>query len=263
MSEIQNHESLQSIIHNVVVSNTAAQPFSDETPGEQPVRGFLHPAAKSSPSDSQSQSQSNDGLVLTHGAGGNCNAPLLVALAESFSAAGVSVLRCDLPFRQKRPHGPPSPANATLDQEGLRRAVTVLRKLVVEMEPGRGEGQARLFLGGQSYGGRQASMLAASEPSLVDGLLLLSYPLHPPGRPMQIRTAHFLTLRTPALFVHGTTDPLGSLEEMESAVRLIPAQTRLLPVQGVGHSLMSMSKNNRNNDELVSAVVEASREFFQ
>jgi predicted alpha/beta-hydrolase family hydrolase len=216
---------------SVVVTNTAAQPLTDETPGEQPVRGFLHPAAK----------LSGDGLMLTHGAGGNCNAPLLVAFSESFSAAGVTVLRCDLPFRQRRPHGPPSPASAKQDQEGVRRAVTLLRNVV----------GGRLFLSGQSYGGRQASMLAATEPDLVKGLLLLSYPLHPPGRPTQLRTAHFSTLRTPTLFVQGTKDPFGSIEEMESAVKLIPAQTKLLRVEGVGHSLLSKS----NKEELVSAVV--------
>jgi predicted alpha/beta-hydrolase family hydrolase len=222
------------------VTRTAAQPFTDLTPGEQPVRGFLHSATKPS-----------GGLVLTHGAGGNCNAVLLVALAESFSAAGITVLRCDLPFRQKRPHGPPSPTSAALDQEGLKSAVRVLRKLVF------GTGAGRLFLGGQSYGGRQASMMSAAEPSLVDGLLLLSYPLHPPGRPTQMRTAHFPTLRTPTLFIQGTKDPFGSIEEMEAAVKLIPAQTKLLRVQGVGHSLMSKS----NKDELVKVVVEAFRAF--
>ena len=115
-----------------------------------------------------------------------------------------------------------------------------------------------MFLGGQSYGGRQASMLAASDPSLVEGLLLLSYPLHPPGRPTQMRTAHFPSLRTPTLFVQGTKDPFGSIEEMESSVKLIPAKTRLLSVQGVGHSLMSKS----NKDGLVSAVVEAFHALF-
>jgi len=218
------------------VINTAAQPFTDQTLGEPPVRGFLHSAAKPSA-----------GLVLTHGAGGNCNAPLLVALAESFSTKGITVLRCDLPFRQKRSHGPPSPASAKLDQEGLKRAATLLRKVVSET------GTERVFLGGQSYGGRQASMLAASETALATGLLLLSYPLHPPGRPTQLRTAHFPTLRTPTLFVQGTKDPFGSIEEMESAVKLIPAQTKLLRIEGVGHSLLSKS----NKEKLVNEVVQA------
>lgn len=156
------------------------------------VRGFLHhpPAA------------SGDALLLTHGAGANCEAPLLVAVAGAFAEAGFTVLRCDLPFRQKRPHDPPLRGSAAEDREGLRHAVSVLRKLV----PG------RLFLGGHSYGGRQASILAAAEPTLVEGLLLLSYPLHPPRQSSELRTAHFPKLQTRALFVHGSRDPFGTEE---------------------------------------------------
>ena len=130
--------------------------------GDPPVRGVLHAGA----------APAADGLVLTHGAGGNKDAPLLVAVAEAFAARGVTVLRCDLPYRQARPRGAPSPAGAARDREGLRAALTVLRTRV----------SGRLFLGGHSYGGRQASMLLAAEPTLASGLLLQSYPLHPPGR---------------------------------------------------------------------------------
>src|SRR5271166_6154505 len=91
------------------------------------------------------------GLVLTHGAGSNARAPLLVAMADAFCAAGITVLRCDLAFRQARPHGPPFPAMAAQDRAGLARAVRLLRDRL----PG------KVFLGGHSYGGRQSSMLAA------------------------------------------------------------------------------------------------------
>jgi hypothetical protein len=82
-------------------------------------------------------------------------------------------------------------------------------------------------------------MLAASEPGLVDALLLLSYPLHPPKQPQQLRTTHFPQLETPALFVSGTRDGFGSIAELESTQALIPARTHLLPVQGAGHELLS------------------------
>ena len=178
-------------------ANSSSEAFVD-TSLDPHVRGFLHrPVAPS-----------GDGLVLTHGAGSNSKAPLLVALAEAFAAAGVTVLRCDLPYRQSRPYGPPRPGDAAHDREGLKNAVTALRNLV----PG------RVFLGGHSYGGRQSTMLCADQPGLVDGLLLLSYPLHPPRKPDQLRVQHLPKLQTPALFVHGTRDPFGSPEEMESAV---------------------------------------------
>jgi len=180
------------------------------------VRGFLHRPAR----------PSGDGLVLTHGAGGNCRAPLLADLAGAFADHGVTVLRCDLPFRQVRAAGPPSPNRAGDDRAGLRHAVEVLRGL----------GPGRLFLGGASYGGRQASILAAAEPGLVDALLLISYPLHPPARPSDLRVEHFPRLRTPVLFVHGDRDPFGSLEELDTARALVAARTALVVTPG-GHDL--------------------------
>lgn len=179
-------------------------------------------------------------LILTHGAGSNRNAPLLVAVANAFGRIGVEVLRYDLPFRQERPHGPPRPGDAARDREGLREQVEQARK----------RGLARVWLGGHSYGGRQASMLAAETPGLVDELLLLSYPLHPPAKPGQLRTAHFPQLNTPAVFVHGSKDPFGSLEELRNALKLIPAETRLLEVSGAGHDL------GRQRQELAARIVE-------
>jgi uncharacterized protein len=181
------------------------------------VRGTLHRAAGSS----------GDFLVLTHGASGNSDAALLVAVAEEFVAAGISVLRCDLPYRQRRPHGPPSPATAKEDQEGLRRAVAIMKAQF----PG------RAFLGGSSYGGRQTTLLLASDPGLVEGLLLLSYPLYPPGKPAQLRTTHFPQLRTPSLFVSGTKDAFGTIDELQAAIKLIPARTELVRIDGGTHGL--------------------------
>jgi predicted alpha/beta-hydrolase family hydrolase len=181
------------------------------------LRGYLH----------RPQSPVLGGLVLTHGAGADCTAPLLVATAEAFAAAGLAVLRCDLPFRQRRAAGPPGRGDAATDQAGLRAAAMALRALA----PG------RVFLGGHSYGGRQASLLAAEEPGLAEALLLLSYPLHPPHKPAQLRTAHFPRLRTPALFVHGPADPFATAEELGRAIAAIAAPTRVVTVEGAGHDL--------------------------
>ena len=194
----------------------AAITFSDDSLNPA-VRGFLHSA----------ENPNGDALILTHGAGSNSTAPLLVALSETFAGHGYVVLRCDLPFRQERRTGPPFPGNAERDRAGLRNAVAVLRKNVA----------GRIFLGGHSYGGRQATMLCAAEPDLVSGLLLLSYPLHPPRKPEQLRIQHLPNLRTPSLFVHGTRDPFGSVEEMTKALQLIPAKIELMKLEGVGHDL--------------------------
>jgi len=194
----------------------SALTFSDDSLNPA-VRGFLHSPAN----------PNGDALVLTHGAGSNCTAPLLVALSEAFAAHGYVVLRCDLPFRQERRTGPPFPGNAERDRAGLRNAVAALSKNVA----------GRIFLGGHSYGGRQATMLCAAEPELVSGLLLLSYPLHPPRKPEQLRIQHLPNLRTPSLFVHGTRDPFGTVEEITKALQLIPARTELMKVEGAGHDL--------------------------
>jgi uncharacterized protein len=208
--------------------------------GDPPVRGVLHPATSV-----------DAGLVLTHGAGGNKDAPLLVAVADAFAARGVSVLRCDLPYRQLRPRGAPSPAGAARDREGLRAALAVLRATV----------RGRLFLGGHSYGGRQASMLLAAEPALASGLLLQSYPLHPPGRPDAPRTAHLPELRIPTLFVHGRTDPFATPDELESARVLIPGRTRVLSIDG-GHDLGWGKKRSAHDlpASIADAFIELTRE---
>jgi uncharacterized protein len=166
-------------------------------------------------------------MALFHGAGSNCEAPLLIAVAEAFRDAGCLVFRGDLPYRQQRPTGPPL-RSAAQDREGIRRAAEELRALA----PG-----VRVCLAGHSYGGRQCSMLAAEDPAAADALMLLSYPLHPPREPAKARTEHFATLRVPALFVHGTRDPFGSIAELEAAIGLIPARTVLLPVPGAPHGL--------------------------
>ena len=184
---------------------------------EGSVRGFLH----------RPENRGGPGLVLTHGAGGDCRMPLLVAAAEAFAAAGLTVLRCDLPFRQRRPKGPPSPSGAAADRAGLREAVAALRQTIT----------GPVFLGGQSYGGRQATMLAADERGVADALLLFSYPLHPPGKPERLRTEHFPRLSMPALFVSGTADPFGSPDELSAAVALIPAPTQIITVSSAGHDL--------------------------
>jgi predicted alpha/beta-hydrolase family hydrolase len=211
--------------------------FSDHS-AEPPVRGFLHEPAH----------PNGNALALTHGAGANCQSKLLTALAGAFADAGFLVLRFDLPFRQSRPHGPPFPSMAPRDREGLRRAIDVLQPRV----------SGRVFLGGHSYGGRQTTMLAAEQAGLVPGVLLLSYPLHPPRKPAELRTAHFPQLQTPALFVHGSRDPFGSHEEMRSALALLPGRNRLLEIEGVGHDLVG----KKAQEDLPARIVSAFQEFF-
>jgi uncharacterized protein len=221
---------------HVSVMNQPAE-FND-TRKEPAVRGFLHTP----------ENANGNALVLAHGAGGNCESKLLVAVSGAFCDAGFLVLRINLPFRQQRPFGPPSPGGAARDREGLQRAVELMRSKT----------SGKLFLGGHSYGGRQSTMLAAEKPGLADGLLLFSYPLHPPRKPLQLRTAHFPSLKTPSLFVHGSRDPFGLLEELRPALELIPARHELMPVEGGGHDLIG----RKPSPAFPGEVVRIFREFF-
>ena len=203
------------------------------------VRGFIH----------QPVGARRAAVVLTHGAGSNCNAPLLVALSEALAQAGVASLRCDLPYRQRHPHGPPR-GTAAEDQAGLRRAVNILK----EMVPG------PIFMGGMSYGGRQATILAGSEPELVNGLMILSYPLHPPGKPDQLRIAHLSKIRMPALFISGAKDKFGSPEEMRAAIALIPANVSFVSIEGAGHDL-GFGRGSRQHNT-TEHIVQTFEELF-
>ncbi len=210
---------------------------------DPPVRGFLH-----TPSG-----RVNSALVLTHGAGGSANGSWLVALAGALADSGVVVLRCDLPFRQARSFGPPRPGDAARDRQGLVNAVTAMKAQFA----------GDIYLGGHSYGGRQGSMVAAEQPELVSGLLLSSYPLHPPGNPTRLRTEHFPKLKVGALFVQGTRDPFGSIEEIEAARKLIPAKTQLVVVEGVGHDLGFTKKISPAARSLPADIAEKFQTFFR
>jgi len=215
------------------------EPLSDTTQ-EPAVRGFVH----------RPVGVPRAAVVLTHGAGSNCNAPLLIALSEAFAGRGIATLRCDLPYRQRQPHGPPR-GSAAEDQAGLRRAVEVLRKLI----------SGRVFMGGVSYGGRQATILAAAEPELADGLIILSYPLHPPGKPDQLRTGHLPKIQNSALFVSGAKDSFGSPDEIRAAIALIPAKVSFLTIEGTGHDL-GFGRGSRAQPDFPERILRAFEQLF-
>ncbi len=217
----------------------SSETFLDTSTSDLPVRGFLH----------RPETPNGDCLILTHGAGSNCQTALLIALADAFCASGLTVLRCDLPFRQLRPHGPPPPRSAERDQAGLGAAVGSLRR----------ETTGRIFLGGHSYGGRQASILAASDTTITAALLLLSFPLHPPDRPTQLRSGHFPDLKIPSLFVHGERDGFATHAEMETALALIPAPTELMSVLKAGHELISAGNRRALPQQIVESFLALTR----
>ncbi|NIL76859.1 MULTISPECIES: alpha/beta family hydrolase [Rhodococcus] len=184
-------------------------------------------------------------LALTHGAGGNCASSLLVDIATRWSSAGFVVLRFDMAFRRAKPKGPPHPSKSADDRASIRRATDRLADV-----------DGPLIAAGHSYGGRQMSMLAAEHAWAIQGLVLLSYPLHPPGKPEKARTAHLPDLTVPTLFVSGTKDPFGTPAELSDAIALVPAPTRFLDIDGAGHDLSAAKHHTAER------TLEATSEFF-
>jgi uncharacterized protein len=167
-------------------------------------------------------------VVLTHGAGGSRESTLLQRLCDEWARRGWLSVRYNLPYRRRRPKGPPS-GSAAADRAGIIEAIAVCRGIAT----------GPLIAGGHSYGGRQTSMVIAEGAQPVDVLTLFSYPVHPPGKPERARTEHLPNIAVPTVFTHGTSDPFGTLDEVRAAAALIPAPTEIVEVTGARHDLGS------------------------
>jgi len=166
-------------------------------------------------------------VMLTHGAGGSRESPLLKRICDEWARRGWLAVRYNLPYRRRRPSGPPSGSAAT-DRAGIVEAVALARELAA----------GPVITGGHSYGGRMTSM-AVADGLDADVLTLFSYPLHPPGKPERVRTEHLPRIRVPTVFTHGTSDPFGSIGEIRAAATLIAAPTEIVDVTGARHDLGS------------------------
>jgi uncharacterized protein len=174
--------------------------------------------------------------VLTHGAGGNRDSPLLQQVCEEWARRGWLAVRYNLPYRRRRPSGPPS-GSAASDRTGIVEAITLCRGLT----------GGPLIAGGHSYGGRLTSMVVASsaeaEQVPVDALTLFSYPVHPPGKPERARTEHLPGITVATVFTHGTSDPFGTPEELREAAALVSGSTAVVEIAGARHDLRSKTLN--------------------
>jgi predicted alpha/beta-hydrolase family hydrolase len=174
-------------------------------------------------------------MLLAPGAGATRASPALVAVEAA--VAPLPVVRMDFPYRKAGRRAPD-------------KAPVLVRSVVEEAEAlagSLGVGTERLVLGGRSMGGRMCSM-AVAEGLPAAGLVLLAYPLHPPGRPEKLRVEHLPDLRVPCLFVSGTRDPFGRPDELEEATARIGGPVTHHWVEGGGHDL-------KRADAAVAAVV--------
>jgi uncharacterized protein len=173
------------------------------------------------------------GLLLAPGAGADRNQPALLAIDEAVSAAGGLVVRMDFPYRKAGRRSPDRPPVL----------ISAVRGEAAELA----QRADRLVLGGRSMGGRMCSM-AVAEGLDAAGLVLISYPLHPPGRPDKLRVEHFAAIDGPCLFVSGTRDTFGTPAELETATAAIPGPVAHRWIEGKDHGL-------RGCDDAVSAFV--------
>jgi uncharacterized protein len=191
-------------------------------------------------------------VVLAHGAGAPMDSPFMNVMARGLAAEGLRVARFEFPYmrarREEKRKRPP-------DREPVLRAAW----LSAIEELGGASGVNRLIIGGKSMGGRFASMVA--DEAGVRGLACLGYPFHPPGQPGKLRVAHLEHLRTPAVFVQGTRDPLGTREEV-AGYTLSPS-IRFVWLEDGDHSFKpraSSGKTERGHlEEAVRAVAELAR----
>lgn len=170
-------------------------------------------------------------VLLTHGAGGNRDSPLLIRICDEWARHGFLAVRYNLPYRRRRPKGPPS-GSAKADQDGIAEAIAWARSL----------GHGPVVAGGHSYGGRMTSMVTAAQAGTAAGpdvLTLFSYPLHPPGKPERARTEHLPQITVPTVFTHGTADPFGGIEEIRAAADLVTGPVTVVEITGARHDLGS------------------------
>jgi predicted alpha/beta-hydrolase family hydrolase len=164
-------------------------------------------------------------LVLAHGAGAGQKHPFMVRAAKGLAARGLDVVTFDFPYMQA---GRKVPDKAPVLEAAFTAAIAAARAR---------SSAARVFIGGKSMGGRMATHLGASGVPGVAGIVALGYPLHPPGRPDQLRVAHLPSIRLPILIVQGERDTFGTPDELRPYVEQIPGPTTLHVVEGGDHSL--------------------------
>jgi predicted alpha/beta-hydrolase family hydrolase len=201
------------------------------TSGEPPVSALRYPAATGVPATAVT-------VVLAHGAGAGMAHPFMLACARGLAARGCDAVTFNFPYMERRAQtGKASAPNPAPQLEACYRAL-----IATLAERGWLDGR-RLVIGGKSMGGRMATMVAAGADAgtgpvahAIAGVVALGYPLHPPGRPQQLRVAHLATLRTPTIFVQGTRDAFGAPADIRDATAATPGPVTIVGIDGGDHS---------------------------
>jgi uncharacterized protein len=200
-------------------------------------------------------------VVLAHGAGAPQTHPWMVRMAHALAERGLDVVTFNFLYADARRR---VPDKAPVLEATWRAAIAAVRARQAVAGSHDSARAARLFIGGKSMGGRFATMVAASggaSPGIA-GLVLLGYPLHPPGRPEKLRAEHLARVMEPMLFVQGTRDTFGSPDELAPFVAPLAGRgTRVLPIDGGDHSLVPPKSSGQGLEQVVARVADEIARF--
>jgi uncharacterized protein len=186
-------------------------------------------------------------LVLAHGAGAPQQHPFMAGFARALSERGLDVLTFNFLYTEQRRKVP----------DRMPQLITCYRAAIDAARSEVASARERLFIGGKSMGGRAATHVAAEDAALtLAGIVLLGYPLHPPGRPDQLRDAHLPGVGRPMLFVQGTRDPFGTPSELKPVLASLSPLPTLHHVEGGDHSFKIAGRDARTRQAAVYAEVQ-------
>lgn len=186
-------------------------------------------------------------LVLAHGAGAPQRHPFMVAFAQGLSERGIDVVTFNFLYTEQRRKVP----------DRMPQLVTCFRAVIDAARERLASARERLYIGGKSMGGRAATHVAAEDPALrLDGIVLLGYPLHPPGRPDQLRDAHLPSVRRPMFFVQGSRDTFGTPSELKPVLASLSPMPTLHHVDGGDHSFAVAGAGGKKRQPAVYAEIQ-------
>jgi uncharacterized protein len=184
-------------------------------------------------------------LVLAHGAGAGQRHPFMSGMAHALAARGIDVVTFDFPYMERKAR---VPDRAPVLEARFREIIAA----AVECPEWRGR---RLFIGGKSMGGRMATHLAAQGVEALAGVVALGYPLHPPGKPQQLRAEHLAAITAPVLIVQGERDTFGTPSELAPVIEAMRAPVTLHVVAGGDHSLAVRGRSKDASLDAVALVI--------
>ncbi len=188
-------------------------------------------------------------FLFAHGAGAPMDTPFMTRIARGLAERGIQVVRFEFPYMAARRETPPR--RRPPDREPA--LVATWNEVIETFRDVR-----RLVIGGKSMGGRFATKVA--DEARVDGIVCFGYPFHPPGKPSSLRTSHLETLRTPALFVQGTRDALGSRADVETYA--LSKAIRFAWIEDGDHSLKPRAASGRTEKEALEEAITAAAAFI-